>query len=73
LIQSAEGLPPYLAEVVEAVTAGIQTTREFANRQNISISNSSERFRLALKLGWITRENSVTDRGQQFMYKIAKR
>ena len=34
-IQSVDELPPYLAEVVKAVAAGIQTTREFAERQNI--------------------------------------
>jgi hypothetical protein len=48
-------LPGYILEVVESVGEGIQTTREFAARQDISISTPSERFRVAYKLGWIAR------------------
>jgi hypothetical protein len=59
-IQSVEGLPPYLAEVVEAVTDGIHTTREYAERHNISISNACVRFRVARKLGWIKISDNVT-------------
>jgi hypothetical protein len=50
---SAADLPPYIAEVVKAVAEGVQTSREFAKARGISISNASERFRLARGLGWI--------------------
>jgi hypothetical protein len=70
LVQSVEELPPYLAEVVEAVAAGIQTTREFAQRQNISISNASERFRVARKLGWIDRVDETPESRRGFRYRL---
>jgi len=56
-MRSVEELPPYIAEVVAAVAQGIQTSREFARVQKISISNASERFRVARQLGWIVPAN----------------
>jgi hypothetical protein len=38
---------------VQAVAEGVQTSREFATLRGISISNASERFRVARRLGWI--------------------
>ena len=67
-IQSVEDLPPYLAEVVEAVANGIQTTREFADRQHISISNASERFRVARELGWIRLSNNDASKRKSYRY-----
>src|SRR4051794_10626001 len=52
-IQTVDELPPYLAEVVKAVANGVETTREFAERQNVSIGAARERFRVAKNLGWI--------------------
>ena len=50
---STSELPHYIAEAVKAVAAGIQTSREFATLRGISITNASERFRVARQLGWI--------------------
>jgi hypothetical protein len=72
LVQSVEELPRYLAEVVELVSAGIQTTREFAERQSISISNASERFRVARKLGWIERVEEEYKLRQGFRYTLSR-
>jgi hypothetical protein len=69
-IGSIDELPPYIAQVVEAVAAGMQTTREFAVRQNISISNASERFRVACKLGWITRADDAYQPRKGFRYVL---
>ena len=52
-IRDVADLPLYIAEAVRAVAAGIQTAREFATLRGISISNASERFRVARRLGWI--------------------
>ncbi len=46
-------LPPYIVEVVKAVAQGVQTSREFATHRGIFITNASERFRAARRLGWI--------------------
>ena len=52
-IRDIDELPPYIAEVVKAVACGAHTSREFAQVRGISISNASERFRVARRLGWI--------------------
>jgi hypothetical protein len=52
-ITSIAELPPYVAEVVNAVAQVVQTSREFATLRGISISKASERFRVARRLGWI--------------------
>jgi DNA-directed RNA polymerase specialized sigma24 family protein len=52
-LTSIAELPPYFAEVVKAVAGGVQTSREFAKSRGISITNASERLRLARRLGWI--------------------
>jgi len=67
-IAMIEGLPRYLAEVVIAVADGIQTTREFAERQDISIGAARERFRVTCKLGWIVRADDEHQPGTGFRY-----
>ena len=46
-------MPAYIAEAVNVVAAGVQTSRQFAMLRGISIPNASERFRMARKLGWV--------------------
>lgn len=46
-------LPPYIAEVVQPVATGVQTSREFANVRGIPSGNASERIRPVLRVGWI--------------------
>jgi hypothetical protein len=53
-ITRLDELPHYLREVVTAVAEGVPTSTEFAKVRGISISNASERFRLARRFGWIT-------------------
>jgi hypothetical protein len=49
-IRDSADLPPYIAEVAKAVADGIRTSRKFAKARGISISNASERFRVAHRL-----------------------
>jgi hypothetical protein len=46
-------LPPYTAEPVRAGDAGIETSRRFAKRRGISITDASERLPVARRLGSI--------------------
>ena len=71
-IQSIDDLPPYIADVVRAVVAGVQTTREFAERQHISISNASERFRVARTLGWIKLVEGPSVPRPPFLHVLAR-
>jgi hypothetical protein len=48
-----EDLPPYIAEVVEAVATGVQISKEFARTRGMSITNASEHFREARRLSCI--------------------
>lgn len=52
-IASVADLPAYIAEAVRAVAAGVETSREFAAIRGISITNASERFRQARRMGLI--------------------
>ena len=69
-ISTVDELPRYLAEVVQAVANGVQTTREFAARQNVSIGAARERFRVACKLGWIARVDDECQPRQGFRYLL---
>lgn len=70
-ISSITDLPPYIAEVVEAVAQGVQTSREFATLHGISISNASERFRVARSLGWIVPVDGRYLTRQGMRYRLA--
>lgn len=53
-VRDITGLPIYVSEVVQAVAAGVQTSHEFAKLRGMSVTNSSERFRVARRLARIT-------------------
>jgi hypothetical protein len=72
-IQTVDDLPPYVREVVNAVAGGTETTREFAERQNVSIGAARERFRVAKNLGWIRVSNKSVLQSEGFRYVIAHR
>ena len=46
-ISSMAELPPYIAEVVKAVAEGVRTWQELAKVSGVSISNASQRYRVA--------------------------
>ena len=51
-ITSLADLPARVAEVVKAVAERTYTSGGFAQARSISISNASERFRVARQVGW---------------------
>ena len=59
-------------EVVAAIADGIQTTRDFAARRDISISNARERFRVARELGWLKLIENETSNVQTRRYTVAR-
>jgi hypothetical protein len=72
-IQTVDELLRYHAQVVEAIADGIETTREFASRQDISVSNASERFRVARELGWIKLIENEISNVQSRRYAVARK
>ena len=69
-ISTVEELPRYVAEVLQAVADGIQTTRAFAARQNVSIGAARERFRVTYQLGWIARADDEHHPSTGFRYML---
>jgi Tfp pilus assembly protein PilZ len=69
-IRDIADLPPYIAEVVRAMADGVETSREFAQIRGISITNASERFRVAGRLGWIVPVDGLYLPRQGIRYRL---
>ena len=70
-IASIADLAPYIAEIVKAVAQNVETSREFAKTRGIPVTNASERFRVARRLGLVVPVDGTYLPRQGIRYRLA--